>query len=99
MSGCPDIEELEALVAGSDKAEAHVQGCHACQGVLALLAGRDQAPAGDPECARIEVLVAASEIGEISTVDRRRMEEHLASCEACRELAGGEGFTGDDPVA
>jgi hypothetical protein len=92
MKDCPGIEALEALaLTGDGDAAAHVVGCAACQGVLAIFAGRVGVPppAADPACLRAEIWLAARERGGLPAADAARLRDHLAACEACRELAAG----------
>lgn len=87
---CPSIEKLEAFAAGeAPRVEKHVLKCTACQGILALMVGQAGDGVEEEDCARIEVLLAAGEIGTLSADEQALLSGHAQSCAACAALIDG----------
>ena len=88
MSHCPDIALLEDLPrTATPELVDHVNGCLACQGVLALLEshGVDAEPSAG--CAEVEVYLAERLAGALAPSVETALQAHLAGCAACSELA------------
>jgi WD40 repeat protein len=75
----------------SPRVYAHVSLCEACLLVVELLAG----PATDSECLRIDALLAARDDGTLGHAGANLLDRHLASCAACRAVAGTAAPTTD----
>ena len=90
MARCPSIDELETLLERDDKKLVkHARSCVACQGLLAILVGRT-GEIETPDCALTELLAARRQVAVLSESEASRVNEHTASCEACRYLWSGE---------
>src|SRR5690242_18955499 len=68
----------------SPRVHAHVSLCEACMLVVELLAG----PSPEPECLRVDALLAVRADGTCGHAGANLLDRHLASCDACRAVAG-----------
>jgi WD40 repeat protein len=80
---CPDLTTFE-MAPLSPRVHAHVSLCEACLLVVELLAG----PTTDSECLHVDALLAARADGTLGHAGANLLDRHLASCDACRAVAG-----------
>ena len=81
--GCPDLASLELDPLPADIQD-HVATCSFCQLVVEVCA---QIKRADDDCLTFDALLAARSDGTLNAAGKNLLERHLASCEACREVA------------
>jgi len=92
--GCPELALLEVSPLTAEIQD-HVDGCSFCQLVVEVCA---QVSRAAEDCLHYDALLAAREDGTLNPAGKNLLERHLASCEACREIADTMAPQGDAEV-
>ncbi len=95
LRGCPELATLEGVPLTAETQD-HVDGCSFCQLVVEICA---QVRRAEDACLHYDALLAAREDGTLNPAGKNLLQRHLASCEACREIADTMAPQGDAEVA